>query len=557
MESDGSRKPNNGAGPPSGSSPEAEQDGRIRLAQIPLRALLCALPEDLRGERWRGGQYPESDLYVDQADLLEQLRHGRVVVRLGDVLSDVPDGWVQATPDAEVALSLSDVVRALPAKLLRSAAKPSPDVTEAARLRAYFEPDETAAAQKPSQGTGPSDKARKADDRVPTAHATAARVPETIDVPLRALLRALPVGLRGVKWDNDNCPDASLHLAGADLLAQLREGKVIVRLGDVLGDTPSGWVVDEPETNVRLDLADVVASIPPEMLQAAPERAEDALAAAEMRDYFTPAPLEPVAPEESTEPDPGTATEAIPPHVARGAASRGKSGRGQRPRAETDWDGLTPGLEFAPRGIDISAAPLDELVGLAGVGDVRARDIVQFREENGRFSSLYDLARIPGIGPKRFRQMTGLSLRSTSSPYQALPELLRVEVDPGRTPLLRTVADGLTRAVCADGCLLTSREGIPLAAVGALEADAARHAALGSDFLFRSDRYLRRLVDVEVDCIALPTSRPRLVLMRSHEAVVVLAMKTSFLAQRRLRIAERVTREIAWLLSRRAVVFQE
>ena len=50
-----------------------------------------------------------------------------------------------------------------------------------------------------------------------------------------------------------------------------------------------------------------------------------------------------------------------------------------------------------PLRIDVNRAPWYEWVLLEGIGDARARSIVAFREKQGRFRSVGDLERVPGM----------------------------------------------------------------------------------------------------------------------------------------------------------------
>ena len=52
--------------------------------------------------------------------------------------------------------------------------------------------------------------------------------------------------------------------------------------------------------------------------------------------------------------------------------------------------------------ININTAPADELVNLKGIGVKKAKAIIEFRENNGRFKRPEDLIKVPGIGPKTF-----------------------------------------------------------------------------------------------------------------------------------------------------------
>lgn len=53
--------------------------------------------------------------------------------------------------------------------------------------------------------------------------------------------------------------------------------------------------------------------------------------------------------------------------------------------------------------VNINTASWEELTALEGIGDVLAKRIVAYREQNGPFSSAEDLMEISGIGEKKFQ----------------------------------------------------------------------------------------------------------------------------------------------------------
>ena len=56
--------------------------------------------------------------------------------------------------------------------------------------------------------------------------------------------------------------------------------------------------------------------------------------------------------------------------------------------------------------LDLNRASAEELGLLPGIGEVRARRIIEYREKNGRFNSLDDLRKV-GISEKLLNGMSG------------------------------------------------------------------------------------------------------------------------------------------------------
>lgn len=55
--------------------------------------------------------------------------------------------------------------------------------------------------------------------------------------------------------------------------------------------------------------------------------------------------------------------------------------------------------------IDINKAGADELQTLPGIGEAYAGRIIQYREQNGSFKSIYDITNVKGIGEKTFEKI--------------------------------------------------------------------------------------------------------------------------------------------------------
>ena len=74
---------------------------------------------------------------------------------------------------------------------------------------------------------------------------------------------------------------------------------------------------------------------------------------------------------------------------------------------------VTPEPPKEPALVDINTATLDELQTLSGIGPVIAQRIIDYRTENGAFTSIDDLLNVKGIGEatlNKFRDRVTVSV---------------------------------------------------------------------------------------------------------------------------------------------------
>lgn len=61
--------------------------------------------------------------------------------------------------------------------------------------------------------------------------------------------------------------------------------------------------------------------------------------------------------------------------------------------------------EIAGKKININTAALEELKTLNGIGDSKAKSIIEYREQSGGFKSIEDIKNVTGIGDKMFERI--------------------------------------------------------------------------------------------------------------------------------------------------------
>jgi len=551
------------------------------VVPIPLRALLTTLPQELRGEAWDATGMPETSFLIDASTLLPQLQAGKVTVPLRDCYDAIPQGWARPELDVEIELDLALVVAAVPRELLELRAPEADDVSRSATIGDLFGAADRAVAPPsppPAPPIAPPQPSRPiilspvepesspvALGEPPSEPAPAPPVTpsqpnagrDAIDLPVSLVLAALPEEFRGPSWQATAFPAGTFQIGREEALATLRAGRAEVQLSAVSASIPSGWVAQDAEGGVTLDLAQVVAAVPPEWLMVKKELADDAREAEAIRNVFAPtaaeagpvpAPVaEPSAPDSAAEPEPVEAVVApetatvVPPAEPLSP-----------PPPREGWDGVTRSLEYAAKGVDINHASVPDLVTIKGVGESRAQGIVSFRKAHGPFPSVFGLARVPGIGRHLFREMTGFSLQSKVDPYAALLTALKVERD--ERPLLTQIVQALGEQLPVKGCLLSDRQGLAIGATGSLVAKAGDYAALGAHLILRSERMLRRFAGEGTDAMVLPGGTGTLLVVRCEDTALVAEMEISTVSQKTLRVARKALAKVAWLLGTRAVV---
>jgi len=221
--------------------------------------------------------------------------------------------------------------------------------------------------------------------------------------------------------------------------------------------------------------------------------------------------------------------------------------------AAPGWDGIERSMVAVINGVDINSATAAELRRLPGIGISRAKEIIAYRHQHGKFCGIYALAEMPGIGEKLFRNATGLPLNAQRNRYQLLNEMLGFDTGDS-APSLKMVLERLVTLSGAAGCLLTGMDGIPMGCTAGVRHDAPRLAAVTTQLFRKTGKRLLYVLQDEVECLALPLGNPPRLLFAGENFFLVVVEGKRRLTHREVRRIGNIFKEIRWMLSRRAVV---
>lgn len=77
------------------------------------------------------------------------------------------------------------------------------------------------------------------------------------------------------------------------------------------------------------------------------------------------------------------------------SASKQKSGKKSQTDKPAEYNGM----------VDLNKSGMDELCSLPGIGEVKARAIIAYRESNGGFKNPEEIMKVKGIGAKTFEKI--------------------------------------------------------------------------------------------------------------------------------------------------------
>ncbi len=203
-------------------------------------------------------------------------------------------------------------------------------------------------------------------------------------------------------------------------------------------------------------------------------------------------------------------------------------------------------------GVDLNTATVEQLVSLDGISIGLARDIIEHRNQIGSFSSVFDLAQVPGVGRKRFKRITGMAYSRTGTHRRdKLARLLDLPVE--KTSHLPSVAEAIGAKPGLQGCVISDKDGLLLAESGI--ADESRTiSAIVPRMLGQVRENMAELDADKVDTASISMRGHLLTIVDSGDVYLSVLHESNRLTSGMLKLVQRLARELDWLLSYRGYV---
>ena len=423
-----------------------------------------------------------------------------------------------------------------------------------------IESDNTDVCEQTGEHWDPPTRFRMIEDALDEVGAAPTRTEETVALPLRLALSLMPTGAVGDEADKPMPDEQVIEIEIPNLYVQLASGRVSIKKAKLAYAIPSHLLnhaaYDGGESeDVVLPLKDVVSAVGFGALRR--HRAENVRHYENidrLDDPFSARPS-PGAPPESTATEPGSAELSV--DSSAGVASpeqpvsmQDDASQTEAPApADADFSG---DFHEVLGNVNVNTADLSELMTLEGVSEALASRIIQHREMYGPFEDIFDLRRVPRIGRKTFRRMTGMPYsKKRHHRGRHLARLLRIPAECVSD--LNAIAEAVASRPGFSGCVISDGDGLLVA-----QNSAGVFGDKLSAVVPRIVRQIRESMNVIgaglLDSISICIDGQMLTLVSTQSVALTAIHEESRVTKSQLALIRKVGRELAWLLSHRAYV---
>jgi competence ComEA-like helix-hairpin-helix protein len=390
---------------------------------------------------------------------------------------------------------------------------------------------------------------------------TPTRTEETVALPLQVALSLMPAGTVADEAHIRMPDEPVIEIEIPNLYTQLASGRVTMKMAKLAYAIPSHLLnhaaYDAAENeDVMLPLKDVVSAVGFGALRRhCAENVRHYENIDRLDDPFSARPsvdapsaesmgIEPDDVEPSVDPPACVVSPELPVSVAHEASQT-------QTEAPVDSD-FSDDFHEVLGNVNVNTADLSELMTLEGVSEALARRIIQNRDRYGLFEDVFDLRRVPRIGRKTFRRMTGMPYsRKRHHRGLHLARLLRIPAE--YVSDLNAIAEALAGRPGFSGCVISDGDGLLVAQSSA--------GVLGDKLSAVAPRIVRQIRENMnaigaglIDSISICIDGRMLTLVSNRNVALTAIHEESRVTKSQLALIRKVGRELAWLLSHRAYV---
>jgi hypothetical protein len=177
---------------------------------------------------------------------------------------------------------------------------------------------------------------------------------------------------------------------------------------------------------------------------------------------------------------------------------------------------------------------------------------VAYREANGPYKSVFDLGRVPRVGRKTFRKITGMPYsESGHHRSEKLSRLIGIEKDS--VYHLPTITARVAAQPGFAGCVVSDRDGMMLAQTGVDEYSDA-FCAIAPRMLQQLGENITEVGIGAVRSVSICAGEKMFTILRSGSVYLTAIHDRRKLTKKQFELAERVASELDWMLSYRGYV---
>jgi competence ComEA-like helix-hairpin-helix protein len=465
--------------------------------ELPLLDILKLIPDKYLGQN-RAGTAGKT-AFIPIPNLLEQLRKGKVVLPMHELAACIPAAMLEAQAFEDksvVALPLASVVNAMDSSLLEQGDTAKEKDYDLANLPDPFRKAESGL---PEEVRAPSEQV----------------VPELAPVPEAPVIPELPI----------EQPSPPVHV---DVEPVHTTEQVPVKPVDNSAAIPP---MPEPEPEsletapIHIDMAPPLPTV--EEIEAETENKE-----------LQP-PSEPII--ATITPHASASEETLPGPAVEVAAERVEE-------IEEPWiEALAP-----PAGVNVNSATVEQLVTVEGLALVVAKKIVEYRQANGPFKSIFSLCDVPGVTKKLFKIVTGMPY-SAKRHHRGRKLVRLLNIPMSKISHMPSIAQAVGMIPGISGCVISDKEGLVITAsqAGSL---AEAIGAVAHEITSHMRKSMEMTGAQGVDSVSISIKRQMFTLICSGEIYITVVHDSYRITGAKLALICNVAAELEWVLSRRLYI---